>query len=206
MNFQFVVGFWWSMGIPNSTLVNLIKKVRSWISWGISDSNSMAYGFKTSENDYNCFCHCGLNTSNSCIKYRCLSCGRWLCEKCAKSLASSDVAYPSCLEEKTEAIYSVEACKLCFELGPVGKSAQRCSGKVYPCESPRKSPGPSSPSFSGEKFDGHFPHYMTGIADESSSNHSSPVAVHHSPSRSELNFSCRVYDHCLFQWIVTCCN
>lgn len=169
------------MGIPDYTLVDLIKKVRSWISWGVSDSDSMARGFKITENDYNSFCHCGLNTSNSCIKYRCFSCGRWLCEKCVKSLASSGVA--SGLKEKTEAIFSIEACKLCIELGPVGKTPQRCSGKVHPCESPRKSLDQSSPSFSGEKFDGHFPRSEAGIADESSSNHSSPVTVHHSSSR-----------------------
>ncbi|KAL1568558.1 1-phosphatidylinositol-3-phosphate 5-kinase [Salvia divinorum] len=161
-----------------TTLVNLIEKIRSWMSW--VDSRS-----KTTENNYNGFCHCGASALNYRIKYRCLSCGRWWCGKCVQGITSLDVSAPSRLHENTGAIFDIKTCKLCFELGPVGKNAQRCSGKVYPFESPSQSPEPSSPSFSGEKFDGHFPHDVGGIADELYSNQSSPVSFHHSSRRSD---------------------
>lgn len=190
------------MGIPGSTLANLIEKVRSWISWGYSDSNSMARGFQTTQTNCNGFCHCGASTLNSCIKYRCLSCGRWWCGKCVQDLASLDVATPSHVNETTGAIFDIKTCKLCFELGLVDKSAQRCSGKVYPCESPRQGPETLSPSFSGEKFDGHFPHGVTRIADDSYQ--SSPLSFHHSSSRYELDFFLQSVrssnlDRCLLQ-------
>ncbi|XP_042025599.1 putative 1-phosphatidylinositol-3-phosphate 5-kinase FAB1C isoform X2 [Salvia splendens] len=166
------------MATHSSTLVNLIAKIRSWMSWGDSQS-------KTTENNCNGFCHCGASALNSRIKYRCLSCGRWWCGKCVQGIASLDVAAPSRSNENTEAIFDIKTCKLCFELGPIGKSTQRCSSKVYPFASPGQSLEPSSPTFSGEKFDGHFPHSVDGITDESYSYQSSPVSFHHSSSRSD---------------------
>ncbi|KAL8052963.1 hypothetical protein ABFS82_05G040000 [Erythranthe guttata] len=52
------------MGIPDSSLVDLIDKFKSWISWRNSDSNSMSI----SDNN------CGMNLSNSCIEHRCGKC------------------------------------------------------------------------------------------------------------------------------------
>ncbi|KAG6399013.1 hypothetical protein SASPL_140486 [Salvia splendens] len=174
----FVVGFYCSMATPGSTLVTLIAKIRSWMSWGDGQS-------KTTEHNCNGFCHCGASALNYCVKYRCLSCGRWWCGKCVQGITSLDVAAPSRSNENTGAIFDIKTCKLCFELGPIGKSTQRCSSKVYPFESPRQSSEPSSPSFSGEKFDGHFPDSVDGITDESYLNQSSPVSLHHSSSRSD---------------------
>ncbi|KAK6122337.1 hypothetical protein DH2020_043957 [Rehmannia glutinosa] len=158
------------MGIPDSSLVDLIEKVKSWISWGNSDSNCTSRGLEMTDN--NC-CHCEANILNSCLKYHCQSCGRLLCGKCVEGLASLDVAGPSRLKETTRAVFNIKTCKFCFELGPLSKSFRMCCGKVYPSESPRQSPEPPSPCFSGERFDESFP------------DHHSPVSVHRSPSRSD---------------------
>ncbi|KAK6146796.1 hypothetical protein DH2020_020665 [Rehmannia glutinosa] len=159
------------MGIPDSSLVDLIEKVKSWISWGNSDSDCTSRGSEMTDN--NC-CHCEANILNSCLKYHCQSCGRLLCGKCVEEgLASLDLAGPSRLKETTRAVFNIKTCKFCFELGPLSKSVWMCCGKVYPSESPRQSSEPPSPCFSGERFD------------ESFSDHHSPVSVHRSPSRSD---------------------
>ncbi|KAK4484175.1 hypothetical protein RD792_011396 [Penstemon davidsonii] len=111
----------------------------------------------------NCF-HCEKNILSSCTKYHCESCGRLLCENCAQSLATVDTMSHS--NFAVESVFNIKSCKLCFELSPLSDSARRCSGKVYP----RDSPEPPSPSFSGERFGVHSP--------------SSPF-VHRSPSRSD---------------------
>ncbi|KAK6122362.1 hypothetical protein DH2020_043872 [Rehmannia glutinosa] len=107
------------MGIPDSSLVDLIEKVKSWISWGNSDSNCTSRGLEMTDN--NC-CHCEVNILNSCLKYHCQSCGRLLCGKCVEGLASLDVAGPSRLKETTRAVFNIKTCKFCFELGPLSKS------------------------------------------------------------------------------------
>ncbi|KAI3453111.1 hypothetical protein Pfo_009774 [Paulownia fortunei] len=173
------------MGIPDSSLVDLIEKIRSWISWGNSDSNTMSHGFEMTDNNCNMCCHCEVKIINSCLKYHCQSCGRLLCGKCVQGLASLDLAGPSRLKEKTEAVFNIKTCMLCFELGPLSKSPRRCCDKIYSSEYPRQSPEPPSPSFSGERFDGHSPHALTRNSDESFSGHPSPVSVHRSTSRSD---------------------
>ncbi|KAL0408953.1 UNVERIFIED_CONTAM: putative 1-phosphatidylinositol-3-phosphate 5-kinase FAB1C [Sesamum radiatum] len=103
---------------------------------------------------------------------------------CART-ASMDVIAPTRLRETMEAVCSIKTCKLCVELGPLSKAAQKCSGKIYPSDSPRQSPEPPSPSFSGERSDGQSPHALTTNSNESFSDHPSPVSDHRSPSRSD---------------------
>lgn len=193
------------MGMPDSTLVNLIEKVRSWFSWGNSDSNSISSGVKMTDKNCKARSHCEDSTLNSCFKYHCQSCGRLLCGKCVKGVASFDVVGPSCLKETLEAVVNIKTCKLCFELGPI--SNRKCSGKVYPSESPRHSPEPPSPSYSDERFEGHSPHALTQTTEESFSDYLSPVSVHRSSSRYELDSfakftrSCNL-DHCFVKCVV----
>ncbi|KAL0326909.1 UNVERIFIED_CONTAM: putative 1-phosphatidylinositol-3-phosphate 5-kinase FAB1C [Sesamum angustifolium] len=173
------------MGIPDNSLLDLIEKVKSWISWGNSNSSSMSSGFEMTENNSNMCCLCEVKLLNSCVKYHCQSCGRLLCGKCVQGLASMDVIAPTRLRETMEAVCSIKMCKLCVELGPLSKAAQKCGGKIYPSDSPRQSPEPPSPSFSGERSDNQSPHALTRNSDESFSDHPSPVSDHLSPSRSD---------------------
>ncbi|PIN25995.1 Phosphatidylinositol-4-phosphate 5-kinase [Handroanthus impetiginosus] len=160
------------MGMHDSSLLHLIRKVRSWLFSGNSDSSSIFCGFEMMDNNYTVCCHCKRNILTSCLKYHCQSCGKFSCGNCIRGLDSSDGVATSHLNETTEAIVNIKSCKLCFELGPLSKGSQRFSGKVYPSESPRQSPEPPSPSFSGERFGGLSPH-------------PSPVSVHRSPIRSD---------------------
>lgn len=168
------------MGIPDSALVDLIEKVKSWIFWGNSDSNSMM-----SDSTCSMCCRCEVNISNSCLKYHCQSCGRLFCGRCVQGLASSDVAARSRLKETAEAVFNIKKCSLCLEL--TSKSVRRFTGKVYPSDSPRQSPEPPSPSFSGERSDGQSPHALSKYSDDSFSGHPSPVSFHRSPSRYKLD-------------------
>lgn len=175
------------MGMPGSTLVSLIQKVRSWISWGNSDSNSISSGVEITDKNSKAHCHCKESKLQS-IKYHCQSCGRLLCGKCVHGVASFSVAAPNCLKDTMKAVVNIKTCNLCFNLGPI--SNQKCSGKVHPSESPTHSPEPTSPSSSGERF-------LDNL---------SPVSVHPSSSRYELDsfakftISCNP-GHCLFQYI-----
>ncbi|KAL8549602.1 hypothetical protein ACS0TY_008446 [Phlomoides rotata] len=170
------------MGMSDSILVNLIQKVRSWISWGNSDSNSISSGFKITDKNCEARCHCEEKALNSCIKYHCQSCGRLLCGKCVHGVASFDVASPS-LKKTMEAVVNIKTCNLCFELGPI--TNRKCSGKVYPSESLRHSSEPPSSSNSSERFEGHSPRALTRTTEESFSDNLSPVYVHRSSSRSD---------------------
>ncbi|KAK4423472.1 putative 1-phosphatidylinositol-3-phosphate 5-kinase FAB1C [Sesamum alatum] len=173
------------MGIPDNSLLDLIEKVRSWISWGNSTSSSKSRGFEMADNNSDMCCRCEVKLLSSCLKYHCQSCGRLLCGKCVQGLASMDVIAPSRLRETMEAVCSIKTCRLCVELGPVSKAAQRCSGKIFPSDSPTQSPEPPSPSFSGERSDGQSPHALTRNCDGSFSDQPSPLSDHRSPSRSD---------------------
>ncbi|KAK4409690.1 putative 1-phosphatidylinositol-3-phosphate 5-kinase FAB1C [Sesamum angolense] len=98
-------------------------------------------------------CHCKRNILESYLKYQCQSCRRLLCGDCVQGHAFLDEVASSHLKETTEAIFYIKLCKLCSELGPLSKSGRRCSGKVYPSDSPRQSREPPAPSFSGERAD-----------------------------------------------------
>ncbi|KAL9148857.1 hypothetical protein ABFS82_12G070800 [Erythranthe guttata] len=125
------------MGMYDSSLLYFIQKVRSLIPCGNSDSDSILRLFETMENTC---CHCKSSMLKSDIKYHCQNCASLLCRNCIQALASFD-----------ESILTVKSCKFCFELSPLSKSGQRYnSGKVHPSESPRQSPEPPSPSFSGD--------------------------------------------------------
>ncbi|XP_073135211.1 putative 1-phosphatidylinositol-3-phosphate 5-kinase FAB1C [Henckelia pumila] len=173
------------MGIPDSSILDLIGKIRSWISWGTSDSNSISCGFEMTDIDCTSCCHCNNSMLDPSIKCKCESCGRLLCGDCVQGLAPMNLVSTGSVKETMETAFKIKLCQFCSELGPHGQNVRRCSGKIYPSESPRQSPEPPSPSFSGEEFDGDSPYALTRSSDVSFSNHPSPLSVNLSPSRTD---------------------
>ncbi|XP_057765894.1 putative 1-phosphatidylinositol-3-phosphate 5-kinase FAB1C [Salvia miltiorrhiza] len=167
------------MGMHSSSLLQFIQKFQSWMSWGNSDTSSIFRGFERMDNDCSICSKCARNVLNSYPKYQCRVCGNLLCDNCSKGLDSLDGVVPTNhLKDTAEAVIYTMSCKICSELSPPNKSGRRCSGKVYPSESPRQSPEPPSPSFSGEGSGGHSPLALTRSSDVSLSNHPSLVSAH----------------------------
>ncbi|CAH2066674.1 unnamed protein product [Thlaspi arvense] len=119
------------MGIPDGSLLDLIDKVRSWITSDSSDSSL----FFSSSKDFETMpivskmCHdCGTNLDGGLLHgYCCLSCGRLWCKSC---YSESDT-------EETQ-----EVCKkLCRECDG---EVRELRGKSYDKVHPRDSPDPPS--------------------------------------------------------------
>ncbi|KAM7275562.1 hypothetical protein ACFE04_017428 [Oxalis oulophora] len=123
------------MGIPDSSLLDLIEKVRSWITWGGIKQSSWGCS-QEFEMPNNCLRMCSECDTTSADDhtcdggYLCLSCGRWFCGNCF-----------------------VESCKICDELNLRRQNGKKFIEKVHPSASPRESPEPPSPSCSGERYD-----------------------------------------------------
>ncbi|GER44471.1 1-phosphatidylinositol-3-phosphate 5-kinase fab1 [Striga asiatica] len=146
------------MGMRDSLLLNFIHKVRSWILLGNSDIDYVFGGFKTMDKNNSICWICKRSVLKFDLKYHCQSCGSMSCEKCVAQ---------EHINEEFGSVFSMKSCKLCCEFSLLSKSDRKCSGKVYPSESPRQSPELPSPTFSGERFDIH----------------SSPMSAHCSTSR-----------------------
>ena len=129
------------MGIPDTSL---LEKVKSWIAWGGSDlspSSSVSTEFEMNNSE------CNTSSNEHSNGYHCDSCGRWVCLKCIKELVSHHVVESTGVEQN---VHSEEPIKLCMFCGlPI-----KISEKVHPADSPRESPEPPSPSFSGESIQG----------------------------------------------------
>lgn len=164
------------MGMFDSPLLHFIHKFQSWMSWSNGDTNSIFHGFEMMDNGCPICSKCASNVFTS---YQCRSCGSVLCNNCSLD----GVLSTNHLKETAEAVIYTMSCKICCEVSPPGKSGRKCSGKVYPSESPRQSPEPPSPSFSGEGSEGNSPLALTRSSDASLSNHPSLVSVHNSTSR-----------------------
>ncbi|KAA8532580.1 hypothetical protein F0562_032604 [Nyssa sinensis] len=119
-----------------------------------------------------------MNFMDTCLRYHCQSCSRVLCGNCVQGHGSLGVVASNGVKSTGEAGLDIKSCKFC-SLG------RKYSDKIYPAESPRQSPEPLSPSFSGERFDGYSPHAVTGSSITSSAGHPSPVSFRFSPSRSD---------------------
>lgn len=138
------------MGIPDSSLLDLIEKVRSWISWGGSDLQVLSDKIDMLNNS-SCkmCCECNRNFNEMSTKYNCKSCGRWLCGKCIRGCD----LLPDLESDNPEFRDTVSCCKFCSDDVNMKHEGQRkCIQKVHPSaspqESPRQSPEPPSPSFS----------------------------------------------------------
>ncbi|GMJ13319.1 FORMS APLOID AND BINUCLEATE CELLS 1C [Hibiscus trionum] len=186
------------MVIPNTSVSDLIRKVRSWFSWGESDlSYSIGDEFGVLKKGVcrkNCYCECDMEFGDEFTnRYYCQSCGRWLCSKCVERYESPvtidvDQSY-NMKGNDFSRMLSTEFCKFCCD----GVSEQRESGgrkyceKVHPFESPRESPEPPSPcSLNSESRDcGFSMQSVTSQSMTSFSTHPSSVSIRRSPCRSD---------------------
>ncbi|XWS22824.1 hypothetical protein CRYUN_Cryun29cG0068900 [Craigia yunnanensis] len=201
------------MGILDSSLLdlNLIEKVRSWISWGASDLSCFAgeeFGMlNNGVSKKMCCCECDMKfVDEFSHRYRCQNCGRWLCSKCLEryDLSVAVVVQSDNVKGNTNDFYrmtSVKSCKFCCD----GVNTRRESGgrkyyeKVHPSESPLESPEPPSPcSVNSESIKsdnlaqyleardyGFSLHALTGKSMTSFSTLPSPVCIRQSPCRSD---------------------
>lgn len=191
------------MGIPDTSLTDLLQKVKSWISWGVSDlsPSSLSGEFQMPNNGLKMCGECNSNFSGLFNGYHCQSCGRWSCVKCARGYESPAVAIESHgVRSNGDYSESIKSCKFCIGFRVKREGGRKNSEKVHPSESPRESPEPPSPSFSGESIQSdRLAHYLEsrdcGYSPLAVSNrsrsmtsfsaHPSPVSIRHSPSRSD---------------------
>lgn len=190
---QILSGFCCSMGIPDSSLLDLKEKVRSWISWRASDLLCVPGEFEMPDNSCKMCCECEAKFSESCNGYCCQGCGRWMCGRCNHG--------------NVESKESIKACKFCDGIIVRHGCGRKYSEKVHPSVSPQESPEPPSPSFNTEKTDcsrrselvqsdrladflesrdcGYSPDAVTSRSQSmiSFSAHLPPVSVRRSPSR-----------------------
>ncbi|XVF43646.1 hypothetical protein PTKIN_Ptkin02bG0057200 [Pterospermum kingtungense] len=201
------------MGLPDSSLLDLIEKVSYWISWGASDlSRFTGEEFGMLENSVckkMCCCECDMKFIDEFShRYRCQSCGRWLCSKCVERYESPVVVDDDDVDQSDNVkgndfsrMMSVKSCKFCCD----GVNMRRESGgrkyceKVHPSESPRESLEPQSPcslnseSIKSDRLSQYFEardcgislHAVTGKSMTSFSTHPSPVSTRRSPIRSD---------------------
>lgn len=138
------------MGIPNSSILDLIEKVRSWISWEGSDLFCFSSAIQMSENNHEKMCcHCNSTVADFNLRYHCQRCKRVLCGNCRDS--SPAVSQSNDAIRNDESSEFVNACKFCVRR----ERRREYSEKIYPSASPRQSPVTPLPScFNGERFDG----------------------------------------------------
>jgi 1-phosphatidylinositol-3-phosphate 5-kinase len=173
------------MGIPGSSLPDLIDKVKSWIFWRATDPTSLSSGFKMAGSGLK-FCYeCETNFRDSSLRYHCKKCARMLCGNCVQYYGSLDDAVTGVFKKRTAATVGISSCKFCSDLCTLPKTGRKYSDKIYPAESPRQSPEPPSPSC-GESFDNYSPHAVLKSSMASFSSHLSPVLFHRSPCRYEF--------------------
>ncbi|KDP38042.1 hypothetical protein JCGZ_04685 [Jatropha curcas] len=141
-------------------------------------------------------CECNTGFTRPFNGYRCQSCGRWSCVNCARGYESPAVVIESD-DVKSKYREGIKSCKFCIGFRVKNEGGRKNSEKVHPSESPRESPEPPSPSFSGESLQtDRLAHYLesrdcgySSLAVTGSmvsfSAHASPVSIHHSPSRSD---------------------
>nr|GMD13682.1 putative 1-phosphatidylinositol-3-phosphate 5-kinase FAB1C [Ipomoea batatas] len=168
------------MGIPDSSLPDLIGKVKSWR--GISDPTYLSGGLGMDSN--RTCCECKMKFTESCLKYHCQICNRAFCGDCLQGNKSLDVVASGGMESTKEADIGIISCKFCSDLSTWHRSERKYSDVIHPSDSPRQSPEPPSPNYSSDRFDGYSPNAAKSSFASFSSNPSS-VFVHRSPSRSD---------------------
>lgn len=173
------------MGIPDSSLLDLIEKVRSWIFLRVSHTASLPGRIQMASNGCK-FCYeCEVDFTESSRKYQCQTCGRLLCGKCVQDYGLLDDVLSGDSKSRTGSVIPLKSCKFCSNLSTQRKAGRKYSDKIYPAESPRESPEPPSPSCNGDRVDGYSPHATSKSSVGSFSSHLSPVSVHRSFSRSD---------------------
>lgn len=188
------------MGIPDSSLLDLIERVRSWISWASTDLQCVRGHFEMLHSSSKMCCECHRNLTGLCHRYHCQICGRWFCGQCI-------FGYESFIVDAVKSGYGeslTKYCKFCSDTRVGLECGRKHNEKVHPSASPRESPEPQSPCFSGERVKcfaeselmqsdsfaryldarecGYSPH-GTNASMTSFSAHPSPVSIRCSSSR-----------------------
>lgn len=156
------------MGIPDSSILDLIQKVGSWIYWGSGDFYSCSGEYKMSK----ICCDCMMPLVESCISNHCQRCGRMMCDNCVQLNGCIAIASSGDLisDGASEANVVTNYCKFCSHIGNREKVGKKFIEKVYPSDSPRQSPEPPSPC-------------STGRCDDWCHPDSARCIIHDSPSR-----------------------
>ncbi|XAR72260.1 1-phosphatidylinositol-3-phosphate 5-kinase [Bertholletia excelsa] len=171
------------MGIPDSSLQDLIQKVRSWISWGKSAPTSLTSEFEMPDQNHKTCCECELNPTDLYRRYQCQSCGRVFCGNCAWGFQANIVL--RYVKGPVDAGVNIRSCRLCSEINIGREGCGKYNEKICPSESPRQSPEPPSPSLSWERADGWSPCAETRTSITSCTGYPSPISLRCSPIRSD---------------------
>lgn len=163
-------GLFCSMGIPDSSLLDLIEKVTSWISWGNSDLSLLP---NSKMADTSCKLCRKVIVLESYLRFNCQRCGRILCENCIRGYSSFGVVPSGDSKSLAEAGLHIKSCMFCSDFSNMEIGGKKCSDKIHPSESPRQSPEPPSLCSNGDRVDGCY--LPVG--------NSSPVSLHPTPSR-----------------------
>ncbi|OIT05556.1 PREDICTED: putative 1-phosphatidylinositol-3-phosphate 5-kinase FAB1C [Nicotiana attenuata] len=159
------------MGVPDNSLLDLIEKIKSWFSWRTSDPTLLDCKCNMDFDSGKTCWECKLKFTDSCKKYNCQSCNGLFCGDCMHNYESSDDVVVASESEGT--VIGIKSCKLCSNLRTWHKGANNFSDKIYPSD------------FGTDKFDDYSSHFAIKNGFATFSNHSSPVSLHHSPSRSD---------------------
>lgn len=154
------------MGIPDSTILDLMQKVGSWIHWGIGDQYFCSGEYRMGK----VCCDCMMTIAASCISYHCQRCGRMLCDNCVQSNGCFGVVASGDADSMSDVGTIMNYCKFCSDISSRKKVGKKFIEKVHPSESPRRSSEPPSPC-------------STERCDECANLDSSRCRTHYSPSR-----------------------
>ncbi|KAE9607293.1 putative 1-phosphatidylinositol-3-phosphate 5-kinase [Lupinus albus] len=194
------------MGIPDNSLLDLIEKIRSWVSWGESDLSCVCEKFDMNKSGCKMCCHCNKNLDELMTqhKYNCKGCGRWICGECIRGCG----LVPNIGSDNNTGIKETVSCKFCSD-DANRKSSEKVHPSASPQESPRQCSEPLSPCFGveseritspenselsrGNRFEsylqyqdcGYYPHSMTNRSTTSFGTHPSSVSTHPSTFRTD---------------------
>ncbi|KAF9592335.1 hypothetical protein IFM89_014261 [Coptis chinensis] len=98
------------MGIPDSTLFNIIEKFKTWIGLGGSDISSVSQEHWISGNSRSMCCDCKTQFMDCSAEGQCRSCGQLLCGRCLQGASVAESDGRRCTDEGEE---SLKLCKYC---------------------------------------------------------------------------------------------
>ncbi|XP_031114168.1 putative 1-phosphatidylinositol-3-phosphate 5-kinase FAB1C [Ipomoea triloba] len=169
------------MGVPDSSLLDLIQKVKSWI-LRATVNPTFSGGFVMDSN--RTCCECKMNFTGSSLKYQCQSCNRVFCGDCVHGDLSFGVVASGVMGSTKEAEIHIKSCKFCTDFSTWRRSNRKYCDKIHPSELPRQCLEPPSPN-SNDRIDIYSFSAATKSSFTSFSSHPSPSSFHRSPSRSD---------------------
>ncbi|KAK9115379.1 hypothetical protein Syun_022176 [Stephania yunnanensis] len=174
------------MGIPDSSFLDLIEKVRSWIPWVGSDVPSGTLEYWEICDRFKMCSECQIRFTDLSINRQCQNCGRILCGRCGHDM-------PACAIGTDEML--VKSCKFCAQISGGTEAKGVLEGRIV--SSPRQSPERLASCLSNsENKSRHLneflemqphgsPHAVAGSSAASSSGLQSSAFLERSSSRSD---------------------